>query len=209
MGRYTGPKIRLEKREGINLSLKGKRGMSEKHPLVSGNTNIPGVHAKKPRKRLSDYGVHLREKQKAKRLYGLMERQFRNYFKSAVKKKGNTGLELLILLERRLDNVIYRLGFASTRAQARQFVSHGHVLINGKKCSFPSYEVSAGDKIELKKAIIEGGLVKENLEMNSNSASTSWLTRTEGNYGVVDRLPSREDIDSFINEALIVEFYSK
>lgn len=207
MARYTGPKLRLEKREGVNLSLKGKRGVSSKHPFKRGKNTIPGQHGPKGRRRMTDYAVHLREKQKAKRMYGILEKQFRKYYELAAKSSGQTGLVLLTILETRLDNVVYRLGFGATRAQARQFVSHGHILVNGKRVDIPSYNVKPQDVIALHKKLESSPMIAENIELQTNTIS--WLTRKDNKTGVVDALPQRKDIDSFINEAYIVEFYSR
>lgn len=207
MARYTGPKLRLERREGVNLSLKGARGLSDKHPFKRGKNYAPGQHGPKGRKRLTDYGAHLREKQKAKRIYGVMERQFRKYFTIASKSKGQTGLELLRILETRLDNIIYRLGFAATRAQARQFVTHGHVLVNGKKLDIPSYNVKPGDEVALIPKIAQKDMITENLGLQPSIVQ--WITRKDNASGVVDRIPERADIEEPINEAYIVEFYSR
>jgi small subunit ribosomal protein S4 len=207
MARYTGPKLRLERREGTNLGLKGKRGLSDKHPFKRGKNYPPGVHGPKGRRRMTDYAVHLREKQKTKRMYGVMERQFRRYFEIASKSKGQTGLELLRLLETRLDNVIFRLGFGATRAQARQFVTHGHVLVNGERVDIPSYKVKPGDEIQLVTKLAQNPVIAENIELQP--FSVNWITRKNNFSGVVDAIPERTDIDSGINEAYIVEFYSR
>jgi len=207
MARYTGPKLRLERREGTKLGLKGKRGLSDKHPFKRGKNYPPGVHGPKGRRRMTDYAVHLREKQKTKRMYGVMERQFRRYFEIASKSKGQTGLELLRLLETRLDNVIFRLGFGATRAQARQFVTHGHVLVNGERVDIPSYKVKPGDEIQLVTKLAQNPVIAENIELQP--FSVNWITRKNNFSGVVDAIPERTDIDSGINEAYIVEFYSR
>lgn len=207
MARYTGPKLRLERREGVNLSLKGKRGSSDKHPFKRGKNYPPGQHGPKGRKRMTDYALHLREKQKTKRLYGVMEKQFRKYFDKASKTKGQTGLALLRLLERRLDNVVFRLGFAATRAQARQFVTHGHILVNGEKVDIPSFTVKPGDTITLVEKLATLPMIAENIELQPNTPA--WLTRKDNKNGTVDAIPERTDIDEMINEAYIVEFYSR
>lgn len=207
MARYTGPKLRLEKREGANLSLKGKRGVSDKHPFKRGKNFPPGQHGPKGRKRMTDYAAHLREKQKAKRIYGVLEKQFRRYFEKASKTKGQTGLELLRLLETRLDNVIFRLGFAATRAQARQFVTHGHVLVNGERVSIPSFNVKPGSEIMLHPKLAGSAMIAENIELTPTTPN--WLTRKDAKSGVVDSIPERTDIGELINESYIVEFYSR
>jgi len=207
MARYTGPKLRMERREGVNLSLKGKRGISDKHPFKRGKNYPPGQHGSKGRRRMTDYALHLREHQKAKRIYGVMEKQFRRYYVQASKTKGQTGLTLLRLLETRLDNVVYRLGFASTRAQARQFVTHGHVQINGKRVDIPSYTVKPGETITLVDKLAANALIEENIALQV--ATVQWLTRKDNRTGVVDAIPQRTDIDDTINEAFIVEFYAR
>jgi len=153
MARYTGPKFKLDRREGANLFLKGKRSLGTKHPIEKKGAVPPGQHGQKllSRRKISDYARQLREKQKVKRIYGVLENQFKRYFNLASKKKAATGEFLLTLLETRLDNVVYKLGFAVSRAQARQLVNHGHVLVNDKKVSIPSYNIKAGDLISLKK----------------------------------------------------------
>jgi small subunit ribosomal protein S4 len=209
MARYTGPKFRLDRREGVNLFLKGKRSTSAKHPLAKKGAIPPGQHGQKTlnRKR-SDYGLQLREKQKVKRMYGVLERQFRKYYEQAAKKKGATGETLLQILESRLDNVIYRLGFAFSRAQARQLTSHGHVLINGKKVNIPSYNVSEGDVISLSNKAVEFNFVKETASEFEKESLPEWLDR-KGLVGSYKRVPVREDLEADINEQAIVEFYSR
>ncbi len=207
MARYTGPKLRLERREGVNMGLKGKRGLSDKHPFKRGKNYIPGQHGPKGRRRSTEYGLHLREKQKTKRMYGLMEKQFRRYFENAAKSKGQTGLELLRMLELRLDNVVYRLGFAATRAQARQFVTHGHILVNGERVDIPSYQVKLGAEISIIEKLANSPMIAENIELQATTPS--WVTRKNNKSGVVESIPERTDMDSSINEAYIVEFYSR
>lgn len=203
MGRYTGPKAKLSRREGVNLHLKGARSFSDKNGL-NRKPFPPGQHGNKRRQRLSDYGVHLREKQKVKRMYGLRERQFKNLYKEADRRAkvndSDKGLEFLRLLELRLDNVVYYAGLAPSRAAARQAVVHGHILVNGKKLDIPSYESKEEDSIELKKAKLA---VTEKL-----FPVPAWI-ESKGEKARVLRLPEREEIDEGIKENLIIEFYSR
>jgi len=209
MARYTGPKCRLCRREGMQLFLKGEKCFTEKCPLKR-RPYPPGIHGPRKKPRLSIYGMQLREKQKAKRIYGVLEKQFRRYFEMARKMPGNTGENLLSLLERRLDNVVYRLGFAMTRAQARQLVSHGHVLVNGEKVDIPSYLVKEGDVITLKEKTLENPFVKLSLQKRDSRPIPEWLSFDENQkIGRVLRLPERKDIGYPIQESLIVELYSK
>ena len=209
MGRYTGPKFKLDRREGTNLFLKGKRSLGPKHPLEKKGAVPPGQHGKTSlRKKPSDYALQLREKQKVKRMYGILERQFKRYYKEAAKKKGNTGLTLLQKLETRLDNAVYRLGLAISRSQARQLVSHGHVLVNERKVNVPSYEVKESDIISLKEKAQSFGLVKEAVDIVDEKSLPKWLER-KGLSGRVKRLPEREEIGADISDQLIVEFYSR
>ncbi len=206
MARYTGPACRLCRREGIKLFLKGTKCFSNKCPFDR-RKSAPGQHGKAQRK-LTEYGLRLREKQKLKRIYGVLERQFRRYFEEASKGKGVTGERLLQILETRLDNVVYRLGWALSRDQARQLVSHKKILVNGKRVNIPSYNVKVGDIIE----IAEKDLVpiQEALETFSNRYVPSWLEVDNVNLrGKVLRLPTREEIDVPVQEQLVVEFYSR
>lgn len=208
MARYTGPKFKLDRREGMNLFLKGKRSSSGKHPIDKKGAVPPGQHGQKGlRKKRSDFGLQLREKQKVKRMYGVLEKQFRRYFKEASKEKGNTGVALLKTLETRLDNTIYQLGFAPSRAAARQLVTHGHVLIDDKKVDIPSFSVKAGNVISLKPKTQKSDNVSESLKMKGD-LSSSWLAR-KGLVGKVVRLPVAEDVEAIANEQLIVEYYSR
>ena len=208
MARYTGPKFKLDRREGTNLFLKGKRSLSGKHPLDKKGAVPPGRAAGRfKRRRVSDYALQLREKQKVKRMYGLLERQFKRYFEIASKEKGNRGTKLLEILESRLDNIVYRLGFASSRAQSRQLVSHGHILVNDKKIDIPSYNVKVGDIISLTEKARKFPLVAEALDLVGQNLP-KWLKR-EGLSGKVLRMTEREELDASINEALIVEYYSR
>ena len=208
MSRYKDAQCRVCRREGCKLFLKGERCYSDKCS-ISRRNYAPGDHGQK-RVKLSEYGTQLREKQKTRSYYGVGEKQFRKYFEMASNKKGVTGEELLTILESRLDNVVYRLGFASSRAQARQFVNHAQFDVNGKKCSIPSYLVKAGDVISVREIKKDNATIKANVEENASRPTPDWLERDlEKLTGKVVRLASREDIDLPVEEHLIVEFYSK
>ena len=206
MARYLGPTSKLSRREGRDLLLKsGIRSYESK----CRSETTPGQHGRR-RGRISDYGIQLREKQKVRRLYGVMEKQFRNYYKSAARKKGVTGNNLLQLLESRLDNVVYRLGFASTRAEARQLVSHKGVAVNGATINIPSYQLSSGDLISLRDKAKNQKRVKEAMDISSSRPECEWLEINKTDFsGVFSSAPEREFLDSDINENLIVELYSK
>ena len=209
MARYTGPTCKLARREGSDLSLKSPaRAIDSKCKLEQ----KPGQHGPVARKgKLSDYATQLREKQKVKRIYGLLERQFRGYYTKAARRKGNTGESLLQMLEQRLDNVIYRMGFAVTRPQARQLVSHKGVLVNGKTVNLPSYQVKAGDAIQLSEKAQKHLNVTEALNLSKQMDLTpGWCEVDAKKFsGVFKAVPDRADLPSDINEALIVELYSK
>lgn len=206
MARYTDPSCRLCRREGQKLFLKGERCYSTKCAMEK-RSYAPGQHGQS-RKKISEYGIQFREKQKAKRFYGLQETQFRNLYEKAVKKKGITGENLLVFLETRLDNVVFRLGFASSRKEARQLVTHGHFTVNGKKVNIPSYILSAGDLIKIKEKSASSPKFKEIKEMTITVPS--WLSvDVEKLEGKVLNMPSRDEIDTPIAEHLIVELYSK
>jgi small subunit ribosomal protein S4 len=206
MARYRGPREKLSRREGVELFLKGERLAAGKSALER-RPYPPGEHGR-GRQRQSEYRVQLREKQKAKRYYGVLERQFRRYFEKATRESGATGENLLRQLERRVDNVLYRLGFASTRAQARQFVAHGHVRVNGAKVDRPSYAVDPGDVITLKPGSRVESAVRAATELGG--AVPAWLLADHDNLtGRVERLPDRAEIDVPVSEQLIVELYSK
>jgi small subunit ribosomal protein S4 len=209
MARYIGPTCKLARREGADLSLKSPaRALDSKCKLEQ----KPGQHGPNVRRgKLSDYATQLREKQKVKRIYGLLERQFRNYYKKASNKKGNTGENLLQLLETRLDNVVYRMGFAVTRPSARQLVSHRGVTVNGKPVNLPSYQVKAGDAIALSEKAQKQLRVQESLNVASTMDLTpSWVEVDQKKFsGVFKAVPDRGDLPADINEALIVELYSK
>jgi small subunit ribosomal protein S4 len=208
MARYLGPKCRLCRREGERLFLKGSRCHTAKC-AVSKRAYIPGMHAFR-RSRLSEYGIRLREKQKAKRIYGVLERQFRKYFAEASRLRGNTGEHLLVLLERRLDNAVYSLGFADSRAQARQLVAHGHVAINGRKLDIPSYLVKVGDVVSPKKNKKSEALVRGRVEGRSGHSVPAWLSLdAQALEGKVAQLPTKEDVVLPIQDSYIVEFSSR
>ncbi|NLO48903.1 MAG: 30S ribosomal protein S4 [Clostridiales bacterium] len=209
MARYTDAVCRLCRREGQKLFLKGDRCYTEKC-AVDRRTYPPGQHAQGRRSKVSEYGQQLREKQKAKRYYGLLESQFKGYFNMAVKKPGQTGENLLSLLESRLDNVVYRLGFAMSRPEARQLVTHGHFLINGRKVNIPSFLVKPGQVISIKESSRNLAKVKSVIEANSFRQPPKWLDYDRNNLiAKVIAQPSKEDIDLPIEEHLIVELYSK
>jgi len=206
MGRYTGPVEKLSRREGVELFLKGERALNGKSALERRGDNPPGQHGANRRRRASIYQGQLRAKQTAKRYYGVREGQFRRYYEKANRAPGVTGDALLSLLERRLDNVVYRLGFAGTRAQARQFVNHGHVTVDGKKVDIASYLVSEGETIAVKGPVREAAAAATEL----TGAVAGWLqTDFEALQGKVLRLPERADINAPVNEQLIVELYSR
>lgn len=202
MARYTGPKNKKARRLGVDLGLK-----SNPKSLERRLNTPPGQHGRKGSKKVSDYGVQLAEKQKAKILYGILERQFKKYYVEAARDPLSTGEVMLSLLERRLDNVIYRLGFVPTRAAARQLVSHGNVTVNGKKLNIPSYQVRLGDTVSLSATGAAIPYIKTRLE-DKDITPAAWLDR-KAIVGKVSRLPGRTDITEAINEQLIVEFYSR
>ncbi len=207
MARYTGPSCRQCRREGQKLFLKGERCYSTKCALEK-RAYAPGQHGQGRRAKVTEYGLQLREKQKAKRFYGLMEAQFRNYFDKAAKKKGLTGENLLVMLETRLDNVVFRMGFASSRKEARQLVTHSHFTVNGKKVNIPSYQVSAGDVVKVKEKSASSPKFKEVREMSITTPA--WISVDADKLeGKVLSMPLREEIDTPVAEHLIVELYSK
>lgn len=208
MARYTGPVCRLCRRAGEKLFLKGDKCYTDKCP-VERRTYPPGQHGQ-TRRKTSDYGVHLQEKQKLRRIYGVLERQFERYYEMAAKTKGVTGDTLLQILERRLDNVVYRLGFGASRPQARQLVMHGHVAVNGRKVDIPSYLVKPGDVISIRERSREMDLIKANLEAAQQRGVPGWLSLSPETYsGEVLDLPRRDQIDVDVQEHLVVEFYSR
>lgn len=209
MARYTGASCRICRREGAKLFLKGLRCSTEKCAFTR-RSYPSGEHGKGRRIKVSDYGLQLREKQKAKRIYGVLERQFRRYFYEADRLEGVTGELLLQFLERRLDNVILRAGFAVSLPQARQIVRYGHVHVNGRKVNIPSYLVAVQDKIEIKTKAKLIKQIKENLEVTKDRVVPSWLNTDKSNLQVeVMKLPSRDELPFAIQEQLIVELYSK
>ena len=206
MARYLGPTCKLSRREGTDLFLKsGVRPLESKCRSES----APGQHGQR-RGRLSDYGVQLREKQKVRRIYGVLEKQFRNYYKAAAKIKGNTGENLLSLLETRLDNVVYRMGFGSTRAESRQLVAHNAILVNGQKVNIPSYNVKVGDVVSLREKSKKQLRVQTALQLAAQRGEVEWVAVDSNKMeGTFSRTPDRADLPAEINENLIVELYSK
>jgi small subunit ribosomal protein S4 len=206
MARYLGPTCKLSRREGTDLFLKsGVRPLESKCRSES----APGQHGQR-RGRLSDYGVQLREKQKVRRIYGVLEKQFRNYYKAAAKIKGNTGENLLTLLETRLDNVVYRMGFGSTRAESRQLVAHNAILVNGQKVNIPSYNVQVGDVISIREKSKKQLRVQTALQLAAQRGDVEWIAVDSNKMeGTFSRTPDRADLPAEINENLIVELYSK
>ena len=206
MARYIGPKLKLSRREGTDLFLKsGVRAIDSKCKIDT----APGQHgARKPR--LSDYGVQLREKQKVRRIYGILEKQFRNYYREAARLKGNTGENLLQLLEGRLDNVVYRMGFGATRAESRQLVSHKAIVVNGRVVNIPSYQVSPEDVVTVREKAKKQARIKAALGLAAQREKPTWVeVNADKMEGVYKRLPERSDLSADINEQLIVELYSK
>ena len=209
MARYKDAVCRLCRREGMKLFLKGAKCFTDKCPVEKRNF-APGQHGKDRKAKVVGYGLQLREKQKTKRIYFTQEGQFRNYFEKAAQSRGVTGEKLLQQLERRLDNVVYRLGFAVARRQARQLVRHGHVLVNGKKVNIPSYQVNANDEIAVREKSNKLTVLEAAKDFASHQQTPAWLEVDRDNYkGRVLALPKREDINLPINEQLIVELYSK
>lgn len=208
MAKYTGPVCRLCRREGAKLYLKGDKCYTDSCPFAK-RSYAPGQHGQ-ARKKVSEYGIQLREKQKARRVYGILERQFRSYFDKADRQQGITGENLLVLLERRLDNVVYRMGLASSRNQARQLVRHGHFTVNGHKVNIPSYLIKAGDSIQVREGSKESPLIKAVAETLGTKTVPAWLElAAQDMSGKVLRYPTREEIDTPIQEHLIVELYSR
>lgn len=208
MARYTGPVCRLCRREGMKLYLKGDRCYTKKC-AIERRPYAPGMHGQ-TRRKPTEYGLQLREKQKARRIYGVLERQFRNYFAKAERQPGVTGENLLRLLERRLDNVVYRLGLASSRKEARQLVTHGHFTVNGRKVNIPSYLVRVGDVIALREKSKESPRIQELMERAREKTPPAWLEYdADQAQGRVLAFPTRDQIDTPVQEHLIVELYSK
>jgi small subunit ribosomal protein S4 len=207
VARYLGPKAKLSRREGTDLFLKSaRRSISDKAKFDS----KPGQHGRTSGQRTSDYGLQLREKQKVKRMYGVLERQFRRYFEEADRRRGNTGANLLSLLESRLDNVVYRMGFGSTRAEARQLVSHKAVTVNGQPVNIPSYAVKPGDVIAVREKSKKQTRVQEALQLAGQIGFPSWVeVGADKAEGTFKKTPDRDEFGADINESLIVELYSR
>ncbi|KEY90881.1 30S ribosomal protein S4 [Candidatus Photodesmus blepharus] len=206
MARYLGPKLKLSRREGTDLFLKsGVRSIDSKCKI----DNVPGIHGAR-RGRLSEYGIQLREKQKVRRIYGVLEKQFRNYYKKAARLKGNTGENLLQLLEGRLDNIIYRMGFGVTRAESRQLVNHKAVLVNGSVVNIPSFKVLVNDIISIREKAQKQARIKAALDIAEQREKITWIEiHVDKMEGKIKRVPERSDFSPDINEQLIVELYSK
>ena len=209
MARYAGPVCRLCRREGMKLFLKGERCYAEKCAIERRNVP-PGHHGKGRKAKLQGYGLQLREKQRVKRMYGVLERQFRRYFHEADRRKGITGETLLQLLESRLDNVVYRLGFATSRPQARQLVRHGHFLVNGRRADIPSYSLRAGDRVNVKSRSANNATISYAREEVKGRGVPEWLELgADGQEGRYAAIPTREQLNLPVQEQLIVELYSK
>ena len=209
MGRYTGSVCRLCRREGMKLYLKGEKCYTEKCPVHKRPTP-PGMHGPRPtRRKMSEFGMRLREKQKLRRIYGIFETQFKNYFQQAARARGVTGTRLLQLLEMRLDNVVYRLGLASSRKEARQMVAHGHISVNGRKVTIPAYQTRPGEAVGLTERGVKHARIKE-LAGAGGRSTPSWLEfAADRMAGRVLALPARDEIDVPVQEQLIVEYYSR
>jgi len=209
LARYTDSSCRLCRREGLKLFSKGDRCYSEKCSFER-RDYVPGDHGQAHKKQRSDYGVQLREKQKLKRMYGLLEKQFRGYFEKADKQKGITGTNLLVLLERRMDNMVFRMGFANSRIEARQLISHCHFLINGKPLNIPSYLLKAGDEVSVKEGSRKITRIMGAIETVARRGVPHWLELDKDNFKAsVKILPVREDLTMPVQEQLVVELYSK
>jgi small subunit ribosomal protein S4 len=209
LANYTGSDCRICRRENMKLFLKGDRCYSDKCAFDR-RSYPPGEHGERRGRKTSDYGIQLREKQKIKRIYGLSEKQFHLFFERADRQKGITGTNLLVALERRLDNVVYRLGFASSRAQARQLVQHSHFLVNGKKVNIPSFEVKVGDSVEIRERSRALQLIQDSMDAVVRRGVPQWLDLEKENLkGMVKNLPVREDLTMPMQEQLVVELYSK
>jgi len=208
MARYRGPVEKIERRFGVSLNMKGERRLAGKSALDK-RPYAPGQHGQR-RKKVSEYGTQLNEKQKAKFMYGLSEKQMRTVFDEAKRREGNTGTNLVLLLEQRLDNVVYRMGFATTRRFARQLVSHGHVLVDGKRVDIPSYRVKAGQKVEIREKSKQNLQVVRAIELTNQTGMAAWVdVDTEKKFGIFTRLPEREEVVIPVEERFIVELYSK
>jgi len=208
MARYRGPVEKIERRFGVSLNLKGERRLAGKSALEK-RPYGPGQHGQR-RKKVSEYGLQLNEKQKAKFMYGISEKQFRALFVEAKRKTGNTGTNLITLIEQRLDNVVYRMGFASTRRFSRQLVTHGHILVDGKKLDIPSYRVKPGQKIEIKEASKTNAQIVRAMELTNQTGLAPWVDiDAEKVFGIFTRFPERDEVVIPVEERLIVELYSK
>ena len=208
MSRYTGPVEKLERRLGVDLAMKGERRLAGKSALAK-RPYAPGQHGQK-RGKISEYGSQLREKQKAKFMYGVSEKQFRRLFAEAARRDGNTGAILVQLLEQRLDNVVYRMGSATTRRFARQLVTHGHILVDGKRVDIPSYNVRVGQKIEVVEKSKNNPQISRALDLTAQTGIVAWVdVEKDKRYGIFTRTPDREEIVIPVEERFIVELYSK
>jgi len=208
MARYRGPVEKIERRFGVSLNLKGERRLAGKSALDK-RPYAPGQHGQR-RKKVSEYGTQLNEKQKAKFMYGISEKQMRSLFTEAKRREGNTGYNLITLLEQRLDNVVYRMGFASTRRFSRQLVTHGHILVDGKRVDIPSYRVKPGQKVEVREKSKQNVQVVRALELTNQTGMAAWVdVDTEKKFGIFTRLPEREEVVIPVEERFIVELYSK
>ena len=207
MARYTGPRCRLSRREGMDLMLTSRtRPLDSKCKLDA----PPGQHGVRRQRRMSDYALQLREKQKLRRIYGVLERQFRNYYKEAARRRGATGENLLRLLECRLDNIVYRMGFGSTRAESRQLVNHKSVMVNGRCVNIPSYQVSLSDVVSIREKARKQQRIQDSIALTEQYGFPGWVeVDVEKMEGVLKSLPDREDLPPDINEQLVVELYSK
>ena len=208
MARYTGPVEKLERRLGVSLALKGERRLAGKSALEK-RPYAPGQHGQR-RAKISEYGLQLREKQKAKFMYGVSEKQFRRLFQEAARREGNTGALLVQLLEQRLDNVVYRMGFATTRRFARQLVTHGHILVNGKRVDIPSYRVEPGSKVEVAEKSKNNPQIVRAIDLTAQTGIVAWGdVEKEKKFGIFTRNPEREEVIIPVEERFIVELYSK
>ncbi|MCK9337924.1 MAG: 30S ribosomal protein S4 [Arcobacteraceae bacterium] len=208
MARYRGPVEKIERRLNADLGLKGERRLAGKSALEK-RPYPPGQHGQR-RSKISEYGLQLKEKQKAKYLYGISEKQFARYFKEAARRTGNTGENLIVMLEQRLDNVVYRMGFATTRRFARQLTTHGHILVDGQKVDIPSYTVRAGQKVEIREKSKNNPQVVRAIELTNQTGMVDWVdVEKEKLFGIFTRLPQREEVVIPVEERLVVELYSK
>ena len=208
MARYRGPVEKIERRFGVSLNMKGERRLAGKSALDK-RPYAPGQHGQR-RKKVSEYGTQLNEKQKAKFMYGISEKQMRAVFAEAKRHEGNTGTNLVLLLEQRLDNIVYRMGFASTRRFARQLVTHGHILVDGKRMDIPSYRVKPGQKVEIREKSKQNVQVVRAIELTNQTGMAPWVdVDAEKKFGIFTRLPEREEVVIPVEERFIVELYSK